>query len=168
MNPNKKTMFTRGLLGAVLVFFLMPFMTLSCYGTKVITMSGVTMVVGDSIKSMDPLSGRRQVQKINPEPMAIVALAAAAVALGLAFVGGAAARKATVGVAGACALSLLVLMLKVNADVSKQGKEMLVVQWEIGFRLALLASLGAVVIHFLPAKEAVEATDEPAASASST
>lgn len=151
MTPKSNKLLIRGLLGAVLVFFLMPFLTLTCGGGgKLITMSGTQLVTGASLDSKDGYSSSRRSKKIKSEPLAAVAVLAAIAALALAFLRGKAGHlPARIG-AAVCALSLLAMKLKVDADVLKQGEGVVTIQWEFGFWLALLAAIGAAVVSFIP------------------
>lgn len=153
MTPQSKRLLTRGLLASILVFFLMPFATVSCGGAKLLTMNGVQMATGTTMTSPSPLGGRPQERKIAPEPLAMVAAVIALLALGLAF------TKGQVGLLGAkvgataCAVALLALKFKVDSDAVHQGQGLLLLQWEFGFWLALLAAIGAAVVAFLTTKE---------------
>jgi hypothetical protein len=162
MPVNTKRFLSRGLLIAVLVFFLMPFLTLSCGGAKLVSMSGVNMVVGTTLTSKDPFTDRVKKQEIKPEPMVALALAAAVVAFGIGFFAG--KGKGPLGsmvASGACALLLLLAKFKVDADVVKQGQGVVTAEWEMGFWLALLASLALVGLYFLPDVEKAEVSATP-------
>lgn len=154
MTPKSTTLFTRSLLGAVLVFFLMPFMTLTCGGAKLITMNGVQLATGTTLESKQPFSGTSKKEQIKPEPLAAIAAIVAIATLGLAFVGGQFGKISSRIGAGACALSLLAMKFKVEDNLLKEGKGVVGLQWEFGFWLALLASIAVVVISFLPNKDA--------------
>ena len=152
MTPKSSRIATRSLLGAVIVLFLMPFTTLTCGGAKLITMNGVQLATGATISSQDPVSGRVKNEKIKPEPLAAIAAISTIIALGLAFVGGKVGKISTPVLSGLSALMLLLMKFKVDQNVITQGQEMIAIQWEFGFWLALLASIAVTVISCIPNK----------------
>lgn len=149
MPTKRNPILARGLLGAVLLCFLMPFLTLTCGGGKLITMNGINMATGTSISSKDPWSGRVKTEKIQPEILVAVAGLAAIAALGLAFASGRSGQLASMLASSACAASLLLTKFKVEGDVVKQGQGVVGAQWEVGFWLALLGSISAAVVLFM-------------------
>ena len=142
---------TRGLLGTVLVMFLLPFLTLTCQGSKLITMSGMDLVTGTTIEAKDPFTGRSKTpERTKPEPLAGLAVVAAVAALGLSFMAGRTGRTfAGIG-AIVSALALLAMKLKVEDNLAERGKGMFALQWEVGFWLSLLVGIAAAVVAFLP------------------
>jgi hypothetical protein len=152
MPPRTNRIFTRSLLGIVLVMFLLPFSTVTCSGAKLITMNGVQLVTGTTIENKDPFTGRIKTEKIKPEPLAAVAGIVAIIALGLAFVGGKVGKVITAVASAAGAVALLMLKAKVDQDAIRQGQGLMNVQWEFGFWLALLALIAAAVVSFIPDK----------------
>lgn len=165
MPPRSKRFLTRSLLGAVLVFFLMPFLTLTCGGQPLITMNGVNLATGRTLESKNPFSGNVQRREIQPEPMVALAALAAVAALVLAFLAeGGSIRTGSMVASGLCALFLLATKFKVDGDVVKQGEGMVQAQWEFGFWLALIAAIAATVLYFIPdpATEGAPQKVEPA------
>ena len=152
MTPMSNRIFTRSLLGALLVMFLMPFTTLTCGGVKLITLNGVQLATGTTVARNDPFSGQSKEEHIKPEPLAAIAVIIAVVALGLAFLVGNGWKLTSAIASSACALSLLVMKLKIDQDAITQGQGLLSVQWEFGFWIALLTSAGAAVLSFIPNK----------------
>jgi len=57
MTPQLNRIFTRSLLGAVLVLFLLPFTTLTCGGAKLVTMNGVQWEFGFWMALLAALAG---------------------------------------------------------------------------------------------------------------
>ena len=86
-------------------------------------------------------------QKVNPEVWAVAAFLAALVGLGVSFIkdkrgwtGGAIA-----GAAGAVAL--LLLKLKIDNDVAREGEGLLEVHYAMGYGLALIVFVAAAALH---------------------
>lgn len=154
MQPKLNRILTRSFLGAVIVFFLMPFSTLTCGGAKLITMNGVQLATGTTLSNKNPFTGAPKQGKIKPEPLAAAAGVAAVLALLIAFIGG---NKGKIGAAvgsSSCALLLLLTKFKVDQNALEKGQGMVGVQWEFGFWLALLAAITAAVIAFIPDQKA--------------
>lgn len=137
----------RKLSGAVLLLslicFFLPFFTFSCQGHRVLTLSGVQLATGTTIQQPQML-GPPKPQKINPEPLAILAVVSVIVGLGLSFLKG---KKGAVGsgaLAGLGAIFLLTLKSKIEGDVLKQAAGMIQVNSGMGFYLVLCLLLGAI------------------------
>jgi len=137
--------------GSVLCFFL-PFVTLSCGGMKVATLTGVQLSTGTML-------AQSQGQKIDAEPSAAIAGLCALAGVGLSLVGrkmaGASAAAGGIGV-----LSMLVLHFRMVANVQKQGQGMITANSESGYTLALLLLIAGTawnVYLFLQNRKAIPA-----------
>lgn len=128
-------------LGAVLVTFFFTFANASCQGQRIASFSGVQLAFGTEISKND-VWGNKQTEKVPAEPLASVALIAAAVGLVLALIG--AARRLTAVLAVAGALSLLILINRLDQQASLQTSGM--VDISAGFGL-----VAAVVLFFVAA-----------------
>lgn len=121
------------------VCFLLPFLTLSCSGQRLSTVTGVQLAAGVVVGSDGfPADAR-------------VAFALGMCVLGVLFrfmsAGStrriSAALAATVGI-----LALLSFKMSVDADTLKQGHGMIRVQYEVGYYLVLIAFVGAAAAGF--------------------
>lgn len=148
MTPQSSRILTRSLLGAVLVFFLLPFTTLTCGGAKLATLNGIQLATGTTLSTRDSPSARAKVETIKPEPLTSVAIIAALAALGLAFLKNRGGRLGSGVAAAFCAITLLAMKMKVDQDTLTQGQGVVGVQWEFGFWMALLAALAGAVLTF--------------------
>jgi hypothetical protein len=132
----------------ILICFFLPFMSLSCQGKDIVTMTGLQMATGVEIAnpaatlggSLGNAASAAKPQKID-----------GSVPMGLAFVTAAAGLAATLllkdrfqkslvpGVAsGIGAIILLFVKSGADSEVMKQGSGMIQVSYGIGFYLALL------------------------------
>ncbi len=148
MTPQSSRILTRSLLGAVLVFFLLPFTTLTCGGAKLATLNGIQLATGTTLSTRDSLSARAKVETIKPEPLTSVAIIAALAALDLAFLKNRGGRLGSGVAAAFCAITLLAMKMKVDQGTLTQGQGVVGVQWEFGFWMALLAALAGAVLTF--------------------
>lgn len=129
---------------ALLCFFL-PFVTFSCSGQKVATFTGIQLATGTTLERPQAF-GPSTSQKIDPEPLAVLALLAALAGLGASFVKG---KKGAVGstvLAGLGVIFLLALKSRLDNEALSQAGGTIQVSYEAGFYLVmvfLLAAAGA-------------------------
>jgi hypothetical protein len=123
--------------GSLLCFFL-PFVTVSCGGQKIFTLSGQQMATGTEITEL----GQHKSQRIDPHPFASVAAlcALAGVALSLAGTRLAAVTAAS-GAAGA--VSLGVMASRMETEIQRATQGMGQVNVEAGFILTLSLLIAA-------------------------
>jgi hypothetical protein len=137
-----------------LICFFLPFVTFSCQGQKIVSLTGIQLVTGSSIQQPQ-MFGPPTTQKLDPEPLAIAAFFSVIVGLGLSFMK---RKKGVFGssfLAGLGLVCLLALKSKLDNDALRQGGGAIQVQYEVGFYLLLLlllASIGASVLAWLQAK----------------
>lgn len=129
---------------ALLCFFL-PFVTFSCGGQKFATFSGIQLATGTTLQRPQAF-GPSTSQKIDPEPLAVLALLGALAGLGASFVKGKKGGGGSTVLAGLALIFLLVLKSKLDTDALSQGGGAIQVTYEAGFYLVmvfLLAAAGA-------------------------
>lgn len=123
--------FGRFITGVTVICFFLPFFGVSCGGMDVITVSGTDMVGGckpggliadaEEKKKDHPdngMSGEIKIEKVEREPLAIVALLLAIVVFGLSWVRTRGALIAACVVSLACLGALVGLYLKVGGELS--------------------------------------------------
>lgn len=122
------------LAGALL--FLLPFVTLSCLGQDLASLTGRDLVTGTSVE-MPGEDGNRQRQEIPAESLALLALAcgAAAGVLGLVLKPGRTAVIPAI-MSAVAAVALVLLKAKIDRDVLANGQGMLQVSFTWAFWLA--------------------------------
>ena len=116
--------------------FLLPFVTVSCNGQKVASLTGVELATGTTVEQPQ-VFGPAQKKRVGAEPLATLAALCAIAGIGLSFLGSRLAiAPAVSGAAGA--LFLLLLQSKLNSDMSKEVQGAFRLDWEVGFVLVLL------------------------------
>ncbi len=137
--------------GLIIVLFLMPFINVSCSGIINIPISGMDLATGKTIELKEPFSGKIQKQKINAEPLAVIALGCAILGFFAGFVKSKPARLINAVAGGGGAVLLLLLKSKIDREVLKEGGGMFTVHYEFAFWAALILFLAcaAVGIYFL-------------------
>ena len=121
---------------AVIVTFLFTFANVSCQGQRVASLSGFQLAFGSEVAKSD-LWGNTKREKMPAEPLALLALLAAAAGAGLALIGPATRRLTTLA-AGGGALLLLLLDNKLARDATLQSSGMLDVSPGFGLILAVI------------------------------
>lgn len=125
--------------------FMLPFLTISCPGGSA-RFNGVELAVGTTVEQE---GGAKQ--RLNPEPLAAIALGLTIVAALVSVFTRRGNRIATGAIAGLNLLLLILMKSKIEHDALMQGKGMFQVTWGFGYWLALLgyASTVATVILLL-------------------
>lgn len=148
----------------IMLLFLMPFISVSCNQQPIITLSGLDLASGKSIEIKEPFTGKIKKVENHPEPLAIIAFAASAIGLVFTLAKGRASTIFSVGCGATGFLALLLLKVKVDADVLKQGQGVFSADYRFGFWVALLffASILATngYLLFKSAIESVETEDK--------
>ena len=121
---------------AVIVTFFFTFADVSCQGQRVASMSGFQLAFGTEMVKND-LWGNAKREKMPAEPLALLALIAAAAGAGLALIGSA-TRRLTMLAAGSGAFLLLLLNSKLERDATLQSSGMLDVSPGFGLILAVI------------------------------
>jgi len=124
--------------------FLFTFFDISCGGQHLASLSGVQLVAGTSIEQPAGF-GEVQKRRLEPEPLALLALGALVLGGGISLVRRREGLLAA-SLLGAIALvALVVLKSRLDAEALKQGQGLLRVTWGFGyFGAAALAVIGAV------------------------
>src|SRR5262245_12505351 len=155
----------RGLKLLALLFFLLPWVTVSCADQTLVSMSGYELATG-SVTAHNPLTGetRKPPDAGKPDLAVLVAavLIAAALVLGFFLGRSRAALVAIAGPAAAVALIAYTVLIRIPARVHAgaeaeaslgvdrmQISEIVRVETAAGFWLTVAALLGAVVLGWL-------------------
>jgi hypothetical protein len=126
--------------------FLLPFVTVSCNGQKVASLTGVELATGTTVEQPQ-VFGPAQKKRVGAEPLATLAALCAIAGIGLSFLGSRLAiAPAVSGAAGA--LFLLLLQSKLNSDMSKEVQGAFRLEWEVGFVLVLLFFIAGAAWNF--------------------
>ena len=143
--------YSPALFGLILLCFCFPFTHISCQGDRVATFSGVQLVVGTRISTADmELLGqnpRPAQQRVGRELWAILAFLSAAAGL-VAFALKDQRRYLGGCIAGAVGvLALLLLKLRIDDAVLREGEGVLQATYGGGYYLAMLVFACAAALH---------------------
>jgi len=136
------------------VCFFLPFVTFSCQGQTVATLSGVQLATGTKIRQPQ-VFGPPKEHNVDAEPLATVALLSVLVGVVLSFLKG---KKWGVGSVAAATLGVILLAAlksKLDGDALRQGGEVLQVSYGAGYYLCLtflLAAAGTSIYSLVTGK----------------
>lgn len=134
------------LFGIALICFLLPFVNLTCQGSKVSTLTGLQLVAGGKME-VPSMGGGKQYQKFKGEPMALIAFLCGLAGVGLSFLTG---KKnngitAVAGVMGV--IFLFLLKSSIEDGVLKNAGGMVQIDYAIGFYFVLMLYISAIAVN---------------------
>jgi len=158
-----KVKLSPGAFGFALLCFFLPFVTVSCQRQKVMSFTGVELVMGTTI-NQPQMFGPSKVERVDPEPLAILAFLAGLAGLGLSFLKTQKSAVAPAIVAGAGAVCLLLLKSKFDSQILGKSGGMLQVDYDVGFWLVLVLYLAAVAMNGFVFVETIKGPEEQTAA----
>lgn len=134
------------LFGIALICFLLPFVNLTCQGSKVASLTGLQLVAGGKME-VPTMGGGKQYQKFKGEPMALIAFLCGLAGVGLSFLKGKKNNGIT-AVAGVMGIIFLfILKSSMEDEVLKNAGGMVQTDYAIGFYFVLLFYISAVSVN---------------------
>lgn len=147
------------LFGLIIFCFFLPFVNLSCSGQTIMSLTGFQLITGADVDPGNGLFDGMQEQdvkkdeKVNSQPMAILAFLAALAGLGLSFIKKkvTAITNAVISVLG----FLFLILLKINMDgeVDLSGQYVITLDYQFGYWFTLLLFIAGAVIFWKIFKE---------------
>jgi hypothetical protein len=129
-----------------IIFFFLPWISISCQGTTIVDMSGFDMVFGKDISSS--IFGSSSIDRVYSEPLttdilcvAILGIIASIVKWKRAFI-----LRVILGIAGVALL--IVLKFKINNQVAEEGRGMIQIKYLAGYWLTLVIFAIIAVLSF--------------------
>jgi hypothetical protein len=139
--PNRKSIVSIILYIGSALCFLLPFVSVSCQGTKVFTLTGQQLATGSKI-SVPSAFGPSSQEQVKASPFATFALLCAITGAALSLFG----QRMIVGSTlsgGAGALSLMIMKAQLDSELQKQLGAAAQTSSEYGYSLTLLLFLSA-------------------------
>ena len=153
---------------AVLALFALPFLTFSCGGIEIATVTGYDLVLGGEVTADADFTGGEvedESQPVDVEPLVVVALAAAVAGIVVAFAMKNARLAAALGAVGAIALFALQFTLSSDIDaLEAEAEGLLSVGFGMGYWLSIAAFAAAAVLGFMPPRAPAAAPPPPSAA----
>jgi hypothetical protein len=133
-----------GIFLLAILFFLLPWMSVSCAGEDIIQVSGLDMVTGSYNVPDESISSGSE-----SELFAILALISAIIGLVACLIRHKVAFFTRV-ISGIAGIAFLVLLkLKIDNNIFDEGQGILQVNYLIGYWLTLLAFVTAIIVSIL-------------------
>ena len=126
-----------------LICFFLPFATFSCQGQEVASLSGIRLATGTTVKQ-PRLLGPPKSQRVDPDPLAVLALLSVLAGIGLCFIKG---KKGAAGSGILAALGIIfmaALRSKLDNETLQHTAGAIQVSYGAGYYLTLLFLLAAV------------------------
>jgi hypothetical protein len=133
--------------GIALICFVLPFVTVSCQGQKLATLTGIQLITGTTIKQPS-MTGKKQVQKVRGEPLAALVFLCVAAGMGLSCLKGKKSAIAPAVTGGIGLILLLLLKIKLDRDIFREGEGILQLEYGAGFWFVLILLLFAIGLNF--------------------
>jgi hypothetical protein len=127
---NRSMKITPALLCFGVFCFFLPFISVSCGGQKLMSFTGIQLATGPTYQE-PTMFGPAQTKKIDPEPLAYLALGAGIIGALLGFINGKPGQMLA-GVCGTIGLVMLIMLkFKLESDLAKQP--VLQINYETGY-----------------------------------
>lgn len=128
--------------GFALVCFLLPFVTVSCNQQQVARFTGFQLVLGTTVQQPQ-MFGPPKVQRVDGEPLAVVAFLCCLVGLAVSFMKNRGGEIGAAMLSGISLVALLLLKTKLEDEVRQHSSGFLQVNYEFGFWLLALSNVVA-------------------------
>jgi hypothetical protein len=141
--------------GAVLLCAFLPFVSVTCQGQRLATLTGVQLVSGTTLQEPTALgSNSEKVHRVQPEPLLIAVYVCALLGLLISSTSGNGAPRAGVLLASLGALGMLIVRARIENQAGQAGFSLtgLSIDYEIGFWLPLLLLSLTAVLGFRAVK----------------
>jgi hypothetical protein len=142
----------------LLLFFLLPFLDVTCQGTSILQFNGYELAFGKELPHFDmpdfglDTESQKKPERSSPEiPLVLALLAIVGALVIVPFLEGKARSTVGIVLSGWSLLCLIVGAAKVNHDISSQGEGMLLAKWQMGFYLSLLLLVLLVIQNAMSA-----------------
>lgn len=139
--------------GVIVLLFFLPFVNLSCSGQTIMSLSGVQLITGSEYKANgmfgQPTEGEvKENKEIEAQPLALFALLAALIALGLSFI-----KKRFVAiinmVISICGgVFLLLLKFSLDGDAELSGQNMIQLDYQFAYWFSIILFVAAAVVFW--------------------
>ncbi|MDY0081793.1 MAG: hypothetical protein RBR74_01290 [Ignavibacteriaceae bacterium] len=157
MDSLKK--FSPGFYGVIILCFFLPFVNLTCSGQKIMSLSGFQLITGTEINASGMLGdfSEKNVpsdkKEVDPQPLALFALISAIAGLGLSFVRKKMTALITVVISVIGFIFLILLKINLDGDVELSAQNVLSLDYQLGYWIAVLLFIGSAIVQWLVFKE---------------
>jgi len=148
-----KNILSPALYGIIIICFFLPWVSVSCQGQPIITLSGFQLAKGTTFgqpgTGPQKIAPQKETKKVNPEIFALLSVIVAAGGLASCFLKGKAGTilPAAGGILGV--IFLVLMRFKLSRELSKvgEGAGILQLEYGIGYYLTFLLFLASFVLN---------------------
>ena len=151
MEPLKK--FSPAFYGIIVLLFFLPFVNLSCSGQTIMSLSGFQLITGSEYKA-DSMFGEttegevKENKKIEAQPLALFALLAAVVALGISFFKKRIIALVNIVVSVLGVVFLLLLKFSLESDAELSGQNMITLDYQFAYWFSIILFIAGAVVQW--------------------
>jgi len=151
MEPLKK--FSPAFYGIIILLFFLPFVNLSCSGQTIMSLSGFQLITGSEYKA-DSMFGQttegevKENKEIKSQPLALLALVAAVIALGISFFRKRFIALVNIIISVLGVVFLLLLKFSMDGDAELSGQNMITLDYQFAYWLCIILFIAAAVVQW--------------------
>ena len=151
MEPLKK--FSPAFYGTIVLLFFLPFVNLSCSGQTIMSLSGFQLITGSEYKANsmfgETTEGEvKENKEIESQPLALLALVAAVIALGFSFFRKRFIALANIVISVLGVVFLLLLKFNLDSDAELSGQNMITLDYQFAYWLCIILFIAAAVVQW--------------------
>ena len=151
MEPLKK--FSPAFYGIIILLFFLPFVNLSCSGQTIMSLSGFQLITGSEYKANsmfgETTEGEvKENKEIESQPLALLALLAAVVALGISFFKKRIIALTNIVISVLGVVFLLLLKFNMDSDAELSGQNMITLDYQFAYWLCIILFIAAAVVQW--------------------
>ena len=151
MEPLKK--FSPAFYGIIILLFFLPFVNLSCSGQTIMSLSGFQLITGSEYKA-DNMFGQttegevKENKEIKSQPLALLALVAAVIALGISFFRKRFIALVNIVISVLGVVFLFLLKFSLDGDAELSGQNMITLDYQFAYWLCIILFIAAAVVQW--------------------
>lgn len=153
MEPVKK--FSPAFYGVIVILFFLPFVNLSCGGQTIMSLTGFQLITGTEYQPASMFGETtgaevKEDKKIDAQPLALFAFAAAIIGLVLAFIKIRLVALADIIVSAAGAVFLILLKINMDADAELNipGQNVLTLDYQFAYWFSIILFIAGAVVQW--------------------
>lgn len=152
----KEKIISPTIFGIIIICFLLPFVKVSCSGQHIANITGLQLITGFSIEQPSIFGQESKTERVDPQPLIILALFCALLGLILSFIR---KRKIILISAIVCLpaiISLFIFKSALDAKILKEGGGLIQAKYGSGYWLVILFFILSIIfnlMYFLQKKE---------------
>lgn len=139
-----------GLFALITFSFLLPFVKISCNEDVVTKLSGTQLAFGTTIEKHETLDGKTR--EIKSEKTALYSFCIAVIGIILSYIFAKTKMQAVKSAIIVCSISGVICLYLLSVELDKQvlQRNVLTIEYEIGYYIAFVGFISAFVLNLIP------------------